>query len=64
MAFAIAYLLTPVVKNVALKVGAVADPVARSVHTKPTPHLGGLAIYLSFALTVLKIGRASCRERV
>jgi UDP-GlcNAc:undecaprenyl-phosphate GlcNAc-1-phosphate transferase len=53
MAFAIAYLLTPVVKNVALKVGAVADPVARSVHTKPTPHLGGLAIYLSFALTVL-----------
>ena len=52
MAFGIAYLLTPLVKNLALKVGAVADPVARSVHTKPTPHLGGLALYLSFALTV------------
>lgn len=42
--------LTPIVKRVALKIGAVAVPNHRSVHTKVMPRLGGLAIFLSFSL--------------
>jgi len=55
MSFALAYLLTPVVKTLALRVGAVAKPGDRSVHTHPTPHLGGLAIYVAFAATVVLV---------
>jgi UDP-GlcNAc:undecaprenyl-phosphate GlcNAc-1-phosphate transferase len=41
-------LLTPLVKKVALRAGAVSVPNHRSVHTKPMPLWGGLAIFLAF----------------
>lgn len=41
--------LTPVVKKFAFKIGAVAVPNHRSVHTGIMPRLGGLAIFLSFS---------------
>lgn len=56
IAFVLTYSLTPVVKRVALRVGAVAVPGDRSVHDRPTPHLGGLAIFLSLSLTVVLVG--------
>lgn len=52
-AFAATYFLTPVAKRLALRMGAVANPVSRSVHTAPTPHWGGLAIYLAFGFGLL-----------
>jgi len=55
LGFVLTYLLTPLVREAALRRGAVARPVARSVHTKPLPHLGGLAIFVSFAVTVLLV---------
>jgi len=53
IALAVAYFITPYVKNLAIKTGAMDTPDARKVHTKPVPRLGGLAIYLGFVLAVL-----------
>ncbi|HCJ09790.1 MAG TPA: undecaprenyl-phosphate alpha-N-acetylglucosaminyl 1-phosphate transferase [Clostridiales bacterium] len=64
VAFATTYLLTPLVRRLAVRVGAVTRPAARSVHTTPTPHLGGLAIYASFAVTLLLIGELPRSETV
>lgn len=57
VAFAISlfasWFLTPYVKNLAIKIGAVDKPDARKVHTGLMPRLGGLAIYLGFVLAVI-----------
>jgi UDP-GlcNAc:undecaprenyl-phosphate GlcNAc-1-phosphate transferase len=44
-AAAVTYLLTGVVRKLAVKVGAVAVPRARDVHAVVMPRLGGLAMY-------------------
>ena len=50
----IAFISTPVVKNLAYKVGAVDVPKDnRRMHKRPIPRLGGLAIFLGFILSVL-----------
>ncbi len=54
IAFAVAYISTPFVKHLAKRVGAIDVPKdARRVHKKPTPLLGGLAIFYGFAVSVL-----------
>ncbi|MEG1412330.1 MAG: MraY family glycosyltransferase [Acidaminococcaceae bacterium] len=57
IAFAISlfasWFLTPYVKNLAFKIGAVDKPEARKVHTGIMPRLGGLGIYLGFVLAVV-----------
>jgi len=53
IALAVAYFITPHIKNLAIKAGAMDKPDARKVHTKPVPRMGGLAIYLGFVLAVL-----------
>ncbi|MCK6589042.1 MAG: undecaprenyl/decaprenyl-phosphate alpha-N-acetylglucosaminyl 1-phosphate transferase [Polyangiaceae bacterium] len=40
--------LTPAVRRLAHRVGAVSQPSARHVHERPTPRLGGLAIFVAF----------------
>jgi UDP-GlcNAc:undecaprenyl-phosphate GlcNAc-1-phosphate transferase len=45
IAAAVTYLLTPLVRRGAIAVNAQHAPRARDVHTKPTPLLGGLAMY-------------------
>jgi UDP-GlcNAc:undecaprenyl-phosphate GlcNAc-1-phosphate transferase len=47
IALVVSYLLTPLVRSVAIQQGAVDDPTIddRRVHTKPIPRWGGLAIY-------------------
>ena len=53
IALIVAYVLTPGVKRLAVKVGAVDKPNARKVHTHVIPRLGGLAIYIGFMAAVL-----------
>lgn len=53
-AMLLAYTLTPIVRVIAFKIGAVDVPLdSRRIHTKPIPRIGGLAIYLSFTVTTL-----------
>ncbi len=47
------YILTPYVKDLATKMGAIDAPDARKVHTAPTPRMGGLAIYAAFMIAVI-----------
>lgn len=44
----IAFIATPYVKKLAVKVGAVDAPNQRKVHTRIMPRMGGLAIYLGY----------------
>ena len=46
-------LLTPFVKRLAFRVGAIDEPNGRKVHTSPIPRLGGLGIFLGFTVAVL-----------
>ncbi|WP_226675904.1 glycosyltransferase family 4 protein [Rossellomorea aquimaris] len=46
-------LLTPLVKQLAFRIGATDRPNKRKVHQKIMPRLGGLAIFLSFLLGVI-----------
>lgn len=53
VAVVVTYVLTPMVKNFAVKVGAVDRPDSRKVHHKVIPRLGGLAIYIGYMVSVL-----------
>ena len=54
IAFVLAFLLTPFVKILAGKIGAVDVPKdGRRMHKSPTPLLGGLAIFLGFIVSTL-----------
>ena len=57
LAFIIALLaswvLTPYVKKLAFRIGALDKPDGRKVHHSIMPRLGGLAIYLAFVIAVL-----------
>ncbi len=56
---------TPLARRAALRVGVVAVPRSRDVHTLPVPLLGGAAIYAAFVATLLLFGdRAHIRELV
>jgi UDP-GlcNAc:undecaprenyl-phosphate GlcNAc-1-phosphate transferase len=46
---AVTYVLTPAVRRLALKIKAITPTRARDVHAKPTPRMGGLAMYLGVA---------------
>ncbi|MEN2767343.1 glycosyltransferase family 4 protein [Ornithinibacillus xuwenensis] len=48
LCFFIAVSITPLVKKLALKIGAVDLPNSRKVHQQVMPRLGGLAIFISF----------------
>lgn len=48
-----AYALTPFAAWVALKTGAIDQPGVRKIHQAPIPRLGGIAVILSIALTLL-----------
>jgi UDP-GlcNAc:undecaprenyl-phosphate GlcNAc-1-phosphate transferase len=52
-AFAITFFAVPVVHRLALWRGVVDLPSARKVHLTPTPLLGGVAVFVGFAVTVL-----------
>lgn len=45
--------LTPAVRRLAVRVGAVVRPDERRVHTRPTPTLGGIAMFAGFVMATL-----------
>ncbi len=53
LALIVGYLLTPAVRVLALKVGAMDLPDPRKVHRGIMPRMGGLAVYLAFVAAVL-----------
>ncbi|MCT2535126.1 undecaprenyl/decaprenyl-phosphate alpha-N-acetylglucosaminyl 1-phosphate transferase [Aquibacillus koreensis] len=46
----ISVFITPYIKKLAIRIGAVDQPSQRKVHLKVMPRLGGLAIYISFVV--------------
>ncbi len=56
----LSFLLTPLVKRLAYRVGAIDVPKDnRRMHKKPIPRLGGLAIFLGFLISILVFGDIS-----
>ena len=53
----ICYLITPFVRDLAIKSGAVMQIRSRDVHISPTPRWGGLAMWLSMALTLVIVNQ-------
>lgn len=51
--FLAAVALTPLVRKLAIRIGATDLPNARKVHKKIMPRMGGLAIYLAFIIGML-----------
>ncbi|MBQ7667715.1 MAG: undecaprenyl/decaprenyl-phosphate alpha-N-acetylglucosaminyl 1-phosphate transferase [Clostridia bacterium] len=57
MAFFVAFLLTPLVKKLAIKLNAIDVPNdKRRIHDHPIPRLGGLAIVAGFTISTLLYG--------
>lgn len=59
IAFVAAFLVTPLMRRLALSLGFVAAPNERSVHTSPVPYLGGVAIFLAFLAAIAASGLLS-----
>jgi UDP-GlcNAc:undecaprenyl-phosphate/decaprenyl-phosphate GlcNAc-1-phosphate transferase len=57
VAAAVTYLLTPLVRRVAIRVGAMHAPRERDVHTVPVPRMGGVAMYAGLAAGLLVASR-------
>ncbi len=57
-ALIVSFAVTPLVRMLAHKVGAVDDPNRdeRRIHTSPVPRLGGLAIFIGFIVAFLVFG--------
>ena len=53
---ALCYLITPIVRTLALRFGAVASIRERDIHSTPTARWGGVAMWAAMALTFLIVG--------
>lgn len=52
VSFSICYLLVPLMIYASNKTGVLDQPAERKIHTKPTPLLGGAAIFLAFFIAM------------
>jgi len=52
LALVITLVITPMVRKLAIYLGAMDAPSKRKVHTEPMPRMGGLAIFVSFWISV------------
>ncbi len=50
--FLLTFLLTPLVRNLATRLRVMDIPDQRKIHARPIPLLGGLAIYVSYVMTI------------
>ena len=50
VALVASFILTPLVRLMAIKIGAIDKPSDRKVHANPTPTLGGLAMFLALLI--------------
>ncbi len=53
ISFIVAYVLIPPIRILALRLGVVAEPGGRRLHAKPTPLLGGLAMFAAVMIAVV-----------
>lgn len=59
----LSFLLTPPVKRLAHRIGAIDVPKdARRMHKRPIPRLGGLAIYLAFIIVSLVLNKLTVQN--
>lgn len=54
LSFGVGFIVTPIICALAPRLGAVDVPAGRKAHGAPTALLGGVAIYIAFAVTVLR----------
>jgi UDP-GlcNAc:undecaprenyl-phosphate/decaprenyl-phosphate GlcNAc-1-phosphate transferase len=59
----VTFLLTGLVRRFALRVGAIAVPRGRDVHTVPVPRLGGVAMYIGMLAGVFVAGQLPVLRR-
>jgi len=59
VAVAVTFVTTPLVRRMAIRVGAVVGPEERRVHTVPTPTLGGVAMFIAFLVAMVVASRLS-----
>jgi UDP-GlcNAc:undecaprenyl-phosphate/decaprenyl-phosphate GlcNAc-1-phosphate transferase len=52
IALVLSLILVPLVRNISIRFGLVELPKADRWHTKPTPKVGGIAIFISFAVAL------------
>ena len=55
-AFFIALILTPIIRDISRSFYVVDRPGLRKVHVHPVPRVGGVAIALSYGLSLIVIG--------
>ncbi len=53
VSYLVAVALTPLIRHMAVRVGAVDHPSSRKIHESSTPLLGGVAVYLAFLIAIL-----------
>ncbi len=53
----VTWLVTPLIRHVAIEIGAVGEVRARDVHTIPTPRMGGLGMLIGFAVATVFASR-------
>ena len=46
------FALTPVVRRLSTRLGAIDQPSERKIHSSPTPTMGGLAMWVAFLLAM------------
>ena len=55
VAFLVSSISTPLLRRVALRTNILSRPGKRRIHKRPIPYLGGIAIYISFVISILLI---------
>jgi len=53
VSYLVAVALTPLIRHMAIRIGAVDHPDFRKIHETATPLLGGVAVYLAFLIAIL-----------
>ena len=53
VSYLVAFGLTPLIRELACKMGAVDQPSSRKIHQSATPLLGGVAVYCAFLIALL-----------
>jgi UDP-GlcNAc:undecaprenyl-phosphate GlcNAc-1-phosphate transferase len=54
LSFGVGFVVTPLIYSLAPRLGAIDVPAGRKAHDAPTALLGGVALYIAFAVTVLR----------
>jgi len=55
ISWGVSFLLTPLMRSIAIKTQIMSKPGKRRVHTRPVPYLGGLAIFFAFVAGILVV---------